>query len=456
MQGLTARLAEFVAGLDGVPAAAAATAQLGIVDAFGVMLAARGEPVVRAVRADAVPGGPCSVLLQAEQAGPAAAAMINATAAHAFAMDDVAAGCHPSTLLMPALIACGESLGASGSDVLRAYVAGYEVLAELAAREPDSLHSTGWHPTGLLGPVAVAAAVANLSGLSAAQCAHAMGIAASMSGGLQGNFGTQTKALHAGRAASAGVTAARLAAAGVTAATDILEAPKGLLRTISPAGRVRLDGAIGCSRLNLRIVTEGLSIKKYPLCYTTHRIVDAALGIAATPGFECARVRRIEVTIGSRQAAMARHHQPRNALEAKYSVEFAVAAALAAGAAGFDQLREDFIASAAVVRLIEATHITLRDDADPDDPVFAPADRVSVHLEDGSMIDSGEVPYARGHARLPVGILDVRRKFLDCARHGGVTNADAIYELVSRLADVADLRTLAIRAATESIAADSS
>jgi 2-methylcitrate dehydratase PrpD len=385
------------------------------------------------------------VLLRPAQAQPAAAAMINATAAHAFAMDDVAAGCHPSTLLMPALFACAEAQGASGAAVLRAYVAGYEVLAELAAREPDSLHATGWHPTGLLGPVAVAAAVANLARLPAAQCSHAMGIAASMSGGLQGNFGTQTKALHAGRASSAGVSAARLAAAGVTAAADILEAPKGLLRTISPAGRVRTDGPIGCSATNLRVVSDGLSIKKYPICYTTHRIIDAALTIAATPGFDAARARHTEVSIGARQAAMARHHRPKNALEAKYSVEFAVAGALAAGAAGFAQLQDDFIASAKVQRLMAATHIDLREDISADDPVFAPADRVVVRMDDGTSIDSGEVPYARGHARLPVGMAEVRRKFVDCARHGGIANAEALFDLLGNLAAVVDLRALAIR-----------
>lgn len=443
MPGLTQSLAKFAATLESVPAAAAATAQLGIVDAFGVMLAARNESVVAGVRANATAGGPCSVLLQGQQAAPEAAAMINATAVHAFAMDDVAAGCHPSTILMPALLACAEAQGASGNDLLRAYVAGFEVLAELAAREPDSLHATGWHPTGLLGPVAVAAAVANLMRLPAAQCANAMGIAASMSGGLQGNFGTQTKALHAGRASSAGVTAARLAAAGVTAAPDILESPKGLLRTISPHGRVRTDGPIVCTPDRLRILTDGLSIKKYPMCYTTHRIIDAALGIAATAGFDSAKVLRIEVSIGAHQAAMAKHHRPCSALEAKYSVEFAVAGALAAGAAGFAQLDDDFISSTAVRQLIEATHIGLQSEVSTEDPVFAPADRVVAHMQDGSCIDSGEVPYARGHARLPVASADVRRKFIDCAGHGGCADAEGLFAVLGQLGEIADMRGLA-------------
>jgi len=274
-----------------------------------------------------------------------------------------------------------------------------------------------------------------------------MGIAASMSGGLQGNFGTQTKALHAGRASTAGLNAARLAAAGVTAARDILEGSKGLLRTISPAGRVDVESPIGCSDARLRIIDEGLSIKKYPMCYTTHRIIDAALDIAARPGFAAADVRRIDVSLGSRQAAMAKHHRPRDALEAKYSVEFAVAGALAAGAAGFAQLAPDFITSPALARLMDATHIELSHETSEDDPVFAPADRVVVHLADGSVIDSGEVAYARGHARLPVSAVEVRRKFTDCARHGGCADADGLFDLLGGLGGIADLRSLPTRTA---------
>lgn len=441
MSGLTAQLAAFVAGLDRVPDAAIAIARTGVVDALGTLLAARREPVVAAVRATAAaPPGPCSVLLAPGAATAADAALVNATAAHAYAMDDVAAGCHPSAVLMPVVLALAEETRAGGAALFAAYVAGFEVLAELAAREPDSLHDTGWHPTGLLGPVAAAAAAARLLGLPAAACAHALGIAASMSGGLQGNFGTQTKALHAGRAAQAGVTAARLAAAGVSAAHHALEGPKGLLATISPAGRVRLDGPIGCAPGRLRIVNDGLSIKKYPMCYTAHRVIDAALDIAGQPGFDAAAVRGIEVGIGRRQAAMAHHTRPRDALEAKYSVEFAVAGALAAGAAGFAQLDAGFVASPRVQALIGVTRRDLRDDASDDDPVFSIADRVRVWMADGRALDSGEVRHARGHARLPVGNAELERKFVDCARHGGVARPEALAKALAGIDAADDLR----------------
>ena len=446
MQGLTASLGRFAAEFDAVPRAAAAVATMGIIDAIGVMLAARNEPVVRAVRSvalDGSSGGASSLLLSSQRARAVDAALINATAAHAFAMDDVASGCHPSAILMPAILAEGESLGCSGADALRAYVVGYELLAELAAREPDPLHTAGWHPTAVLGPVAVAGAICNLKRLSASQSAHAIGIAASMSGGLVVNFGTQTKAIHAGRVASAGILAARLAAEGVSAAPDALERSTGLLQALSPAGRVNVEGGFERSIADLRILSQGLSIKKYPVCYSTHRIVDAAIDIAGRNGFSAERVSRIEVRIGKTQAWMARHHAPQTALEAKYSVEFAVASGLVARAAGFEQLDEGFIRSPLVQRLMAATSIELRDDASAEDPVFCSADRVLVHLAEGKVLDSGEVPYARGNARLPLTEADLRRKFTDCVAAGGRADHDILYARLQGLGELADLRLLA-------------
>lgn len=441
---LTAALGEFVARLGEAPARARDVASVGIADAVGVMLAGRHLPVVAAVREFTLGGreeGEARVLLSSTRARAVEAATINAVAAHALAMDDVASGCHPSAMLMPALLAQGETQGASGAQVLDAYVAGYEVLTELAAREPDALHATGWHPSGLLGPVAVAAAVAHLLRLDAVRTAHALGIAASMTGGLQGNFGTATKALHAGRAAAAGLTAAHLAQQGVDAAADALEGPKGLLRTISPQGRVDVRSPLRAGR-EPRIVTEGLSIKKYPVCYSTHRIVDAAIGIARQPGFALEDVEAVEVTTGAQQAAMARHHRPRTVLEAKYSVEFAVASGLAAQAAGFAQLSDAFIASPAVQRLIAATAVAA--DAPPggDDPIFAAADRVRVRLRGGRTLDSGDVRFARGHARSPLAADEVRAKFMDCATAGGWRDPAGLFGQLMGLADLADVRLL--------------
>lgn len=445
---LTRDLARRVCALRRIPARAAELARMGVIDTIGLMLAARDEPVVQAVRRTVAPHSPetgqgASVLFRTERMRASDAAFVNATAAHAFAMDDVAWGCHPSAMLFPALLAVGETHGASGADLLRAWVAGYEVLAELASREPDSLHPTGWHPSGLLGPLAVAGAVCTLRGLDLDQTTHALGLAAGMGGGMSVNFGTQAKAVGLGRVALSGVLAAELAAQGVDAARDALERPTGFLRTISPNKRADIATPLRGDDAALHLLEAGLGIKKYPLCYSVHRIADAAIDLSRQPGMDPARVERITVEIGRRQAAMARYVQPSSALEARYSVPFAVVSGLLSSAAGFAQLVPAFYESDPVRRLIARTEVRLRDDASADDPVFSASDRVRVQLAGGRVFDSGEVAYARGHARLPIDAAQLSAKFIDCAASGGVVDAQALhawlqdFDAIARVSDIA-------------------
>ena len=123
-----------------------------------------------------------------------------------------------------------KSLGATGAQLATAYVAGYEVWADLQRRDPEQHHEKGWHPTGIFGAIAAAAACASLRGLDADKATQAIALGASQSAGLVANFGTMTKPFHAGRAAHAGVISARLAAAGFTVVARRAGASAGLPR----------------------------------------------------------------------------------------------------------------------------------------------------------------------------------------------------------------------------------
>ncbi len=260
--------------------------------------------------------------------------MINGTAGHALDYDDVALAGHPSTVLVPALLAEGEAIGASGADLLRAYLVGYEVWAELIGRDADSHHIKGWHPTAVFGTVGAAAAIAALRRLSIEVCRNAISLSASMAGGLVANFGTMTKPLHAGRAASSAIEAVRLAMGGMTAAPDAIEHDAGFLKAISPKGQVDLERPSDGLGRSLRILESGLSVKKYPICYATHRVIDAVIDLARKHDLRPDNVESVEASIGVAQASMLRNHTPVTGLEAKFSLEFAVASALVARAVG--------------------------------------------------------------------------------------------------------------------------
>jgi 2-methylcitrate dehydratase PrpD len=448
MEGLTGRLAAFVAqpGFDHIPDEAIRIVRSGFIDAIGTMLAGHGEPVTVLVhghvRAKRSTLAEAKLLLGEERAGAPEAALVNGVAAHALDYDDVALAGHPSTVLVPAVLAEGEATGASGLAAMRAYLIGYEVWAELLGREVDAHHTKGWHPTGVFGTVAAAAAAAHLLGLDAGRSRHALAIAASLAAGLTANFGTMTKPFHAGRAAANGIEAARLARAGMTAAPDALEHAGGFLAALSPRGNVDRARPPAVGR-ELSILEQGLSIKKYPMCYATHRVIDGVLDLARVNRVAAADVERVEATIGSAQAGMLRNHAPVTGLEAKFSLEFAVAAALVAGRVELSELTDEFVRRPAVREAMSRLSIATTETHCPLEPVFAFTDRVVLKLKDGRSLDSGEIRFARGNAKLPLRDEELRAKFMDCARTAAHVDAAALFERLARLERLAGVSELA-------------
>ena len=441
MNGLTRNLAEFVASLQfgRIPAEGLATAKRGFIDCVGVMFAGREEPVVRVLRESfSFPSvGEAKILFDKGQTTSPEAALINATAGHALDYDDVAIDGHPSVVLVPAILAEGERLRASGAQLISAYVAGYEVWGELASRDEDKYHAKGWHPSGVFGAIAAAAAGARLAKLDAGRTAHAIAAAASMSAGLTANFGSMMKPLQVARAAQGGLIAARLAAQGFTASPDAIEHRGGFLNAFSPAGRVRTDGTLG----EWHILKNGLNIKRYPVCYALHRSIDGLLSLNSRNKIKHESVKEIELSIGRLQAGMLRHSRPQNALDAKFSAEFAAASAVVAGRVGLAELSDGFVRSAPVQALFPKVKISPVDDPDPDDPLFSRSDRVRVTMADGTVLAGDPVSHARGHAHNPLGMDELRLKFNDCVA-GALPAArrDALFE---RLADLEELPSVA-------------
>ena len=435
MTGLTRQLADFVAGVayDGIPAEAVATVKRGFIDCVGVMFAGRDEPVVRILKEFVLsaPGGESKILYDQGQTTSPEAALLNATAGHALDYDDVAINGHPSVVLVPAVLAEGERLRASGRELIAAYVAGYETWGELASRDADKHHAKGWHPSAVFGAVAAAAAGARLAKLDAGRTVHALAAAASMAGGLTANFGSMMKPLQVARAAQGGLLAARLAAKGFTASPDALEHRGGFLHAFSPAGRVRADGALAAGK-DWHILKHGLSIKRYPVCYALHRSIDGLLALREK--FAGGEIREIELSIGNLQAGLLRHSRPQSALDAKFSAEFAAASAVVAGRVGLAELSDPFVRSAPVQQMLPKVRVRTTDEVDPDEPIFAPSDRVRVTLADGTVLAGEPVRRALGHAHNPLGMDGLRAKFADCVGAAlASARRDALFERLRAL-----------------------
>ena len=416
---LTRALGEFVSALrfEALPEVAIEVVRLGFTDCVATILAGASEPVARTVRESLGARGAkgeARLAFGSERASAPEAALANGTAGHALDYDDVALAGHPSVVLVPAVLAEAEALGSDGRAAVAAYVAGYETWAHLIERDPDPYHRKGWHPTAVMGPVAAAAAIANLRRLDAEKATMALAIAASMSAGVVANFGTMTKPFQAGRAAQSGVIAARLAAAGMTASADALEHSVGLLRALSPQGRVDTETPLDGLGQVWRIAQKGLNVKKYPMCYGVHRALDGMLDLVREHELTPAGVTEIAVTTGKTQATMLRNHRPQTGLEAKFSMEFAMASALTVGRAGLSELTDDFVRRPEVQSAMGKVKIATTDTVAEDDAIFAAFDKIDVALADGRHLASAELSHARGHWSLPLGPDELWAKFRDC------------------------------------------
>jgi 2-methylcitrate dehydratase PrpD len=446
---LTVGLGRFIAGLryQDIPKDALPFIHTGITDCVGVMIAGAREPAPQILKDMLAPSGTEATLLFGEgRASAPEAAWINGTAAHALDYDDVAQRGHPSTVLVPAILAEAEALGASGEAMVIAYAAGYETWAELVRRDPDQHHNKGWHPTGIFGAIGAAAACASLRGLSAGQAAHAIALGASQSAGIMSNFGTMTKPFHAGRAAHAGVVAARLAEKGFTASLDALEHPQGFLSAVSPAGRIDVESPIEAG-VDWKLPKNRLSVKKYPLCFCTHRALDGMLDLLAAQKIDAVKVAKVVVSTSNRNANILRNHAPQTCLEAKFSMEFAMAAALIAKRAGLAELTDGFVQRSDVQSLMK--RVAVAPDLREDQFGYAPFDTVTVETTDGRRIESGQISTVRGGPDHPLDREELWAKFEGCVAVGTAkVPARALFDSLmslDRLARVRDLPGLAPR-----------
>jgi 2-methylcitrate dehydratase PrpD len=252
-----------------------------------------------------------------------------------------------------------------------------------------------------------------------------------------------TKPFHAGRAAYAGLVSARLAELGFTASPDALEHPQGFLAAVSPEGEA--DRATPPQGLGTawQIVAQGLGIKKYPACYCTHRPLDAMLDLLARHPLQPSDIERITVSLSDTHALILRNHRPQTGLEAKFSIEFAMAAAVVARHAGLAEYTDAFVRRPEIQQLMQHVRIATNRDYDPLLPGAARFDQVTVELKGGGRLESEKVGRARGHAERPLGEDELFAKFRDCLAAGRARfDPDILFDRLRRL------ETLSARALT--------
>ena len=345
--GATDTIAKWIVNTtyEDIPPDAIRVANESCFDVIGVILAGSAQPVgdiIKKYVADQGAAPQATVLSSGSQSSVANAALANGTMGHALDFDDFGGFGHPTVAIFPALLAIGEHSGATGRDLLEAYVVGCEVGLALQHATKYKQMDKGFHSTAVIGRLACTAACAKLMKLDHDQTVMALGMAGSMASGLIHNFGTMTKPLHAGLTCRDGVTAAQLAQRGLTAGDQIIEHPFGFATTVLGEGIYDLDDMAENLGKPYR-VQDALMIKKYPCCGGNHAMLDSLFSLMRDNNFTHEDVASAEVDQSYYSVVML-YQDPDDELKGKFSAKFNVAAALVDGEIAVDTFTQEKIA----------------------------------------------------------------------------------------------------------------
>ncbi|MBI4607972.1 MAG: MmgE/PrpD family protein, partial [Candidatus Rokubacteria bacterium] len=436
------RLAGFAAAtrLDTLPASTVSAAKAVVLDTLGAILAGSRLPENRRLAELAAErSGPRTATLigHARQAEPMLAALVNGTAGVALEVDEGNrfGGGHPAIHVLPAALAVAEEQGLGGAQLLESLVAGYEVTSRLgsATRPRANLHSHGtWGTAG------AAVAVAKLLGHPAADLSAVINLAVSMSPANTWTpcfEGATIRNLYPGRAGLQGLLAVHLLECGYT---GIADAPADVYGTLlgegfDPGAVVEGLGAGPC-----RI--ERNYFKLHACCLYNHPALDALQALLRTERFAPEDVVQISVTSIPFVARMA-DPAPPTPLAARFSVPYAVAAALVLGTTGVTAFSPAAVADSRIRELARRVRVG-------GDPAMSmrradhPTASVSVTLNDGRVL-SGSTTLVRGDAANPVAADELVAKFTALAADVlGPARATEVVEAVKRLDSLKDAREL--------------
>jgi 2-methylcitrate dehydratase PrpD len=413
------KIAEYIweVGFDDIPPHIVEKAKLCIIDSIGVALYGtklEAAKILISLVSD-IGGKKEATVLGSELKVPTSlAALANGVSTHVADYDDssfIMLG-HPSAVTMPAVLAVCEALDTTGKNLLSAFIVGTEVGCKLGKVMTWTHYEAGWHGTGTVGTIAAAAAAAKALNLSKEEIMHTLAIAASGAAGLRENFGTMTKSFHAGQAARNGILAAQLAKKGFTASPDIFEAPSGFFNTLSGTG----DPASLPKELGEPYGLETIMMKKYPSCAGTHPAVDAILDLRKDISFRAEDVEEIECKVRAVFPSILIHPDPQDELEAKFSMQFCVSAALVTGQLGIPEFDSALIKSPEVQSIMKKVRMIPDQSVEhlgSEKSLLAPTE-VKLRLANGKQYVR-MVEEARGGPASPLTPDEVAAKFMECA-----------------------------------------
>ena len=140
------------------------------------------------------------------------------------------------------------------------------------------------------------------------------------------------------------------------------------------------------------------------------------------------------MSLSDTHSLILRNHRPQTGLEAKFSIEFAMAAAVIARRAGLAEYTDIFVRRPDVQELMRRVFAETNQNYDPEVSGASVWDQVRVELTAGGTIESEKVSRAKGHADRPLSESELFEKFRGCLDAGRAKIAPkALFERLKHL-----------------------
>ena len=444
----TRELAAFGHGLtlDAIPTNVLQKAKEAIIDTVGVCIFGSTLPWGRMVVDYAQlygAGGTGTILGTDIKVVTPLAALANGVLGHAFELDNLrqpSMGVHYGSTLVPALLAVGEEVHASGNEILAAFVAGSEVMSRIGLASDNTAEKVGFHSPGITGTYASTVAAGRLLGLTEEQMLRAFGIAGSLCSGLlafsKAGNGGMVKRLHTGRASESGVLAARLAKSGFTGPDTILEGKFGVFEAFTRGAKMeRLLDRLGSHWETLRIC-----VKCYAAHITAHTPVRLLEDLKREHGFAGDDIAEIRAATSEKVLS---HHNITDAQDvatAQYSLPFCLSIA----AYRDPRQPNSFLNAPHEDKAIRdlAKRVKLRLNPESAEPGKAWATDLEVVLRDGRTLSASGNGF-RGAPDTPMSNAELDAKFLALSASLGQDKSGRLLDSLHRLEDCKDVAALA-------------
>lgn len=366
------------------------------------------------------------------------ASMVNATASHVLDFDDVSWATigHPTVVVAPVCFAMAEKYKCSGKDIILAYALAVEVMHKLADLTMPYISQNGWHTTPVYGVFGSVVAGAVLKGSTPNELLNALGVAASKASGVRSNFGTDTKSYHAGMACYNGLEALYLSSFGLESSAKAVEDIDGFIQTFTGE---KLDNTLLNLGRDWDLLKRGLVFKQYPCCSGSHPAADLTKEMIEKYNFSISDIKCIKVGCSLLAPKELKCDFPTTALEAKFSMRYAVASMLLYNKLTLTEFTNEKVANKKAQELMQKIDVQIDDEFEKLGFIGTSPARLTIYMNDDTVYEDKNM-LAKGNPEKRLSSFEIESKFLNCTANND--NSKQLYSLLVNLEELAFLSSL--------------